>query len=509
MMMEKTFAWAITRTFSREEAEELTQEILFQALKSIGELRDHAKFESWYWRLANIQLQVFKRGKAKNRSYISYDVLAGVDITAEDSYDFIAEEECQQLRRRIAQMSAVYRDIIIMHYYDNLSCKAIAQKLGLPEGTVTYRLSMARDKLKKGCSQMTETALKPARLSISIMGDFRSENEYPPQFIDDALSQNILLHAYREPKTIEQLSILTGVPAVYIEDRVENLLKREAVTQPTKTTVRTDFLIFDEPTNGYGEELILEIVETVSDRFYEAAHKLTEKMIESGIQIAGRSFDEIMCFLSVLWLGPTVLDSVPQYLPGKQVHFPRRYDGYRWKYIGFKEGGSSIMGMGIERSMNNFAEGKMAHYHFNFRPFTYRKFLFDYEIDVCQAILKNQTLGENQKEIAAGLIAKGFLAKSKTGELTCAVPVFTKEQHDMFATIAAHVFADLMPLYSREIKRFVDGYVKIFPKHLKDDALFNGFNLFAAMFKVIADNWVQRGKIVIPNNAVCDALIIM
>lgn len=75
------------------------------------------------------------------------------EVTAlvfEDDYNFEFDEEYQNLRRSIAQMSAAYRDIIVMHYYDNLSCRAISQKLGMPEGTVMYRLSMARNKIKEG-----------------------------------------------------------------------------------------------------------------------------------------------------------------------------------------------------------------------------------------------------------------------------------------------------------------------------------------------------------------------
>ncbi|MCL2405390.1 MAG: sigma-70 family RNA polymerase sigma factor [Defluviitaleaceae bacterium] len=551
-MLDKTFAWAVTRTFSREEAEELAQEIVFQAVVSIGELRDAAKFEPWYWRLANIQLQVFKRGKAKARSYISYDVLSDADMMSADSYDFITEEECQELRRHIAQMSAAYRDIVVMYYYDNLSCKAIAQKLGMPEGTVTYRLMMAREKLKKECSKMTETALKPTKLNITIMGNFRNENEYPPQFINDALSQNILCHAYREPKTVEELCALTGVPAVYIEDRIENLINRDALIKPTKTTVQTDFLIFDDVADGYrngiGYGIIEDFVTAVSEDFYEAAHLLTQKTIFSGIYTAGRSFDEIMCFLCAMWLGAIVPDLAPHYLPGKQQHFPRRYDGYRWKYIGFKVNDANDVqnfdaSMGIERSMNNFEHGKMAHYNFDFAPFVYRKFLFDYELDVCQAVLQGEVLyqsyfksapsvaenalersrfsartgpfksaiaiDDKQKEIAAALIAKGFLARGNDSEMVCAVPVFSKEQHDIFAETAASVFAQLMPVYAGKIKTYVNGYAKVFPKHLKEDAMFNGIHVFAAMLKVIVNDWVLRGKIVIPDGAVCDALIML
>src|SRR5690554_1845728 len=105
-MLDKTYAWSITRTFSRVEAEELTQEILFQALKSIGTLRDAKKFEPWFWRLADITLKVFKRGKAKKRSIMSLDDVA--PLVFEDEHDFIIDEEYQILRRKIAQLSAIY-----------------------------------------------------------------------------------------------------------------------------------------------------------------------------------------------------------------------------------------------------------------------------------------------------------------------------------------------------------------------------------------------------------------
>ena len=515
-MLEMTFAWSVSRTFTREEAEELTQEILYQAVKSIGSLRDSTKFDSWFWRLANIQWKVFKRAKAKTRGFISFDVLSESDLMYEDKYDFITDDEYKLLRRRIAQMSAAYREIIVMHYYDNLSCKAISQKLGLPEGTVTYRLFMAREKLKKGCKKMNETALKPARLNITIMGDFRDENEYPPQFINDVLSQNILWHAYREPKSVEQLSILTGVPAVYIEDRIENLVRREAVVQPTKATVQTDFLIFDEETNNYGDELVDDMVEGLSEKFYQSSYKLTEKMISIGMQTAGRSFDEIMCYLSVMLLAATVPESMPEYLPGKVSPFPQRYDGFRWKYIGFKDVDSysrisinSRVSIGAERSMNNALHGKMAHYNFYFAPFEHRRYLRDYEIDVCQTILQNETLDDRQKEIASELIAKGFFTKSSAGEMVCNIPVLTKAQYDLFPKRAKDAFSDTLSLYSKKVKGFVDGYVKIFPKHLEKEAQFNGFNIFAAMFKAIANDWAQRGKITIPKDAVCDALIMM
>ena len=51
-------------------------------------------------------------------------------------------------------LSALYRDIIVLFYFDGLSTKQISEKLNIPEGTITWRLSEARKKLKKECDTM-------------------------------------------------------------------------------------------------------------------------------------------------------------------------------------------------------------------------------------------------------------------------------------------------------------------------------------------------------------------
>ncbi|MGI6654037.1 MAG: RNA polymerase sigma factor [Christensenellales bacterium] len=505
-MVDKTFAWSVARTFSREEAEELTQEILFQAMRSIAGLRDKNKFEPWFWHLASITLKVFKRGKAKNRNIMAFDAVA--DLISDNEHDFEVDEEYQDLRRSIAYMSAAYRDILVMYYYDNLSCKEIAQKLDIPEGTVTYRLSLARTKLKEGYHQMDTTALKPAQLKIRIHGESNYNGEdrpFPWQYIDDALSQNILWYAYRKPKTVEELSSLTGVPAFYIEDRMDNLIKREAVIQPTKKTVQTNFLIFDQEINDYASAHSGRFANNVSEDFFRLSRKLAETMLSAGIRIANRSMGELQCLLSVMMLDTFV----PEYKITEYKRLETRYDGGRWEYIGFYEADSrgGDVSIGMEKSMNTFDNGKLAHHSYHFAPFHYRKMMFSNEIDVCQAILKGQALSEAQKEAAAKLIAEGYLEKDESSQVICAVPVFTKEQYDLFLMSAKTIFADFLPLYAAEVKKYVNGYLKLFPKHLKEASERNGFHVFVALFRAVAAHWQRNSKINIQDGAVCDVLI--
>ena len=145
--VDKILSFSHRRTYSKEEAEELTQEIFLQAMSNISNIKDINKFEAWLWGVANNTLKSFRRERGRERQiYSSEDIDAQIYY---DEYGFEQSEIYAILRKNIAQLSVCYRDIIIMYYYDNLTSREIAEKLNIPEGTVRYRLSIGRDKLKK------------------------------------------------------------------------------------------------------------------------------------------------------------------------------------------------------------------------------------------------------------------------------------------------------------------------------------------------------------------------
>ena len=145
--IEKIYGYAINHTYSREEADELSQEILFTVVRELPKLKDDSKFEPWIWGIARNITKSFRRNMGKQRTMYSYDVLN--NISYEDSIHDCEEEIYDFLRTKIAMLSSIYRNIIILYYYDGLSTKQISQKLKIPEGTVTWRLSEARRKLKR------------------------------------------------------------------------------------------------------------------------------------------------------------------------------------------------------------------------------------------------------------------------------------------------------------------------------------------------------------------------
>ena len=77
--VDKILSFSRRRTCSKDEAEELTQEIFLQAAKNIATIKDMDKFEAWLWGVANNTLKSFRRERGRERRmYSSEDIDAQI-----------------------------------------------------------------------------------------------------------------------------------------------------------------------------------------------------------------------------------------------------------------------------------------------------------------------------------------------------------------------------------------------------------------------------------------------
>ena len=81
---DRIYGYAIKRTFSRDEADELSQEILCAAIHSLPRLKDESRFEPWLWGIAANVSKAFRRGAGKRRAIYSYDALPELPYEPED-----------------------------------------------------------------------------------------------------------------------------------------------------------------------------------------------------------------------------------------------------------------------------------------------------------------------------------------------------------------------------------------------------------------------------------------
>ncbi|HUJ08884.1 MAG TPA: RNA polymerase sigma factor [Verrucomicrobiae bacterium] len=119
----------------RSEAEEAAQESFVRAFRSLAKLRKPESFYSWLLgiagRVAQEQFRLRKRSQ-RNREAAE----TPLPDSAENPTEYPLEEA-------IGVLPETYRQVILLRYYEGLSCQEVAQRLVMPLGTVTKTLSRA------------------------------------------------------------------------------------------------------------------------------------------------------------------------------------------------------------------------------------------------------------------------------------------------------------------------------------------------------------------------------
>lgn len=142
------FRYAAWLSRDRSIAEDVVQEALLRAWKSLDALRDDAAAKPWL-------LTIVRR---ENARYFERKRLETVDVDdlAPSQQALIAEEPDEQLdglRESIFELEDDYREPLVLQVLMGYSTKEIGELMGLKQGAVLTRLHRARLKLKDRVEQ--------------------------------------------------------------------------------------------------------------------------------------------------------------------------------------------------------------------------------------------------------------------------------------------------------------------------------------------------------------------
>lgn len=504
--IEKVYGYAVNHTYSREEADELSQEILVTAVRELPNLKNKDRFEPWLWSIAKNVTKSFRRKLGKQREMYVYNMPE--HLVYEELEDESQEEMYDFLRSKIAMLSEIYRNIVILYYYDGLSTKQISERLEIPEGTVTWRLSEARKKLKKECVQMKESALRPVKMKFSIYGSINCDKDrafhaFPTEYIKDSLSQNILYYCYEEACSVEDLSKFCGVPAYYIEERVEHLLEKDAIIEPVKGKYRTNFIVWSDKYGIYCEEHAERVIMPLMDKLLEALECIAAEAGQIPFYKAGKSESDLFYLYALMSF--SYAEERYCRLPYPQIK--EKWDGDRWCYLGSMETGKHHR-IGYEKSVvvDSSSIGYSLRIYGDINGISCRNQFGMDEIAVCKDIIEK---GKSENaDVTAKAVQDGYIVKQPDGGFLVTIPLFTREQKAEFDKVTDKYLSPLMPEYSKRIETFISGYKKLFPKHLKEDAERSCYNMFEDFCSVIIEYAQRTGKIKMPSQeCYCDVLI--
>jgi len=140
-------ALAILRT--DWDARDACQDAFVAAWWGLPRLRDTTRFDAWLDRIVVNQCRtLLRRRKARVREIsIEASPQASGDLPGPSPIEALADEDL--VRRAFGQLSADQRLVLALHHGEGRSVAEIATVLGIPAGTVMWRLYRARRALEK------------------------------------------------------------------------------------------------------------------------------------------------------------------------------------------------------------------------------------------------------------------------------------------------------------------------------------------------------------------------
>lgn len=138
-------------TKDEREAEDIVQETFIKVFKSIKTFKEESSLYTWIYRIAqNIAKDRFKA------NLITYP-FEEYEIEYEDTESItLAKIDREILRSELDNINFIYKQVLVLFYFEDLSIKEISMILDEKEGTVKSKLSrgriLLREALEKGGS---------------------------------------------------------------------------------------------------------------------------------------------------------------------------------------------------------------------------------------------------------------------------------------------------------------------------------------------------------------------
>ncbi|RFB33013.1 sigma-70 family RNA polymerase sigma factor [Brevibacillus sp. VP] len=129
--------YGLARTYLKrdEDCADAVQETIFKAFRAIYTLKEPAYFKTWLFRiLINECIQLLR---VQKRTGI-------VKQSERDVRSVNVPHEAIELKEAVMHLDNDLRVVILLHYYEDVPIKQIAELVGIPEGTVKSRLHRAR-----------------------------------------------------------------------------------------------------------------------------------------------------------------------------------------------------------------------------------------------------------------------------------------------------------------------------------------------------------------------------
>ena len=248
--MDKVFFYCVKRCNNRIDAEDLSQDILLDIMININKGIKIENFDYYIWQICKNHYSKYVARKVKDREKImTIEEIdePGNDISSLDK--LINSEKIAMINVAIKLLSSDYSEILYSYYVEDRTLSFIANKMDLPLGTVKRRLFDIRNKLKEYL-KMERLNRKKAFVPKKYQ-THRDGGAYlnPEDYTYGLIEQNLLLHSYGNPCSLEDYAIEMGISLPYIENIVKTLEHATLLIKDENGKYLTNFIMVDKNTD--------------------------------------------------------------------------------------------------------------------------------------------------------------------------------------------------------------------------------------------------------------------
>ena len=264
--------WLLRRALCRcgrlYEAEELVSDTIVSALDALDEGVTITNPRAWLARILERRFCDMQRKRYREAASQSiYDSEPPDDLNLEQIFE--DEETAEAVRRGIAMLSGIYREVVVQYYLNERSISEIAELYKLPKGTIKSRLSTGRRQLKEELEmeKYQRESYFPDYLYVSCSGQSGNSGEPWSLVANDRATMNLLIVAYAKPLTISEIADAIGVSAAYIEPVVKRLVDGQLM-RCVANRYYTDFAIATEADRTANLPAILKLAEKITPELW-------------------------------------------------------------------------------------------------------------------------------------------------------------------------------------------------------------------------------------------------
>ena len=470
--VEPIFRFCCKRLSNRHDVEDLAGEIICHILDGMSKYNIES-LDAWVWRIAHNRYARFINIRNKNQIMLCgenelFDIADYSDVDEDDT-----EEQYETVFRYLHTLSSEYKNIFVDYYIGEMSVRGLAKKYSLPETTIKWRLNAGRQKIRNriGENKMDKVYTRVNWNTTACNGDMDSD-----QYLHTQISRAICLAAYEKPLTVEEISISTGIPTMYIEDELPRLEYGDAICKVGNKYV-TNFIIFRLKDRKQTEDVSKFLVDMLADQTEDLMKDISDKV--KSIDFYGSDFgiDRLGYIVIPYLLRKKITEVKNNRLKLESGPYPPRKDGgYGWFIVeetadenensAEYDSGCNIVGGNDEILQSRIYYYWMKKY---FSRSAYRNGIgWMCENGISQK-MKNGIISKNiiSDYDAARLISLNLISKIEDG-YKLNFPYFTRKQFTAFTNLINmdnEKVNDLLAEWIISVHKSFEGFV---PKHLND-----------------------------------------